>query len=150
MIITSFSDHEYYNMFPMDFQGHYPEPGIQLLGLKTSNITVNRIIDSRRVVVSSTDQIDSKTVYALGAHHSKEPPPINNLPFETCESEIFNFPVPGFSSSYRELEIVGHHILGSHCMLVGHVINAKQRINSHSSFYQIHRFEYPGSGYRDI
>jgi flavin reductase (DIM6/NTAB) family NADH-FMN oxidoreductase RutF len=150
VIITSFRDNEYYNMFPMDFQATYPEANFQLLGLKTSNITVNRIINSRKVVVSSTDEIDSKTVYELGAHHSKEPPPIDKLPIKTGRSEIFDFPVPAFSSSYMELEIVNHQILGSHCLLMGKIVNLKKAYENSSALYHIHMFEYPGSGYKDI
>jgi flavin reductase (DIM6/NTAB) family NADH-FMN oxidoreductase RutF len=150
VIITSFSDKDYYNMFPMDFQGIYPEENMYLLGLKTSNITVNRIIHSGRVVVSSTDQIDSKTVYDLGAHHSKEPPHIEQLPFETRKSDLFKFPVPAFSSNYRELEIVRHHILGSHCMLMARIANTIYISESRSALYHIHIFEFPGSGYAEV
>jgi flavin reductase (DIM6/NTAB) family NADH-FMN oxidoreductase RutF len=150
VIITSFCDNEYYNMFPMDFQGNYPESNLHLLGLKTSNITLNRIIDAGRVVVSSTDEIDSKTVYDLGAHHSKEPPPVDSLPFRTRKSEIFEFPVPEFSSSYRELEIVHHQILGSHCLLMGRIANSKHFMEGRSALYHVHMFAYPGSGYQDI
>ena len=150
VIITSFSDNEYYNLFPMDFQGTYPEANFHLLGLKTSNITLNRIINSGRVVVSSTDEIDSRTVYELGAHHSKEPPPMETLPFRTFRSENFEFPVPAFSSSYKELEIVHHQILGSHCMLMGKIVNSKQLTRNRSALYHVHMFAYPGSGYQDI
>lgn len=150
VIITSFRDNEYYNMFPMDFQGTYPEANFYLLGLKTSNITVNRIMNSRKVVVSSTDEIDSKTVYELGAHHSKEPPPIDKLPIKTRKSEIFDFPVPAFSSSYKELEIINHQILGSHCLLMGKIVNSKEEHENRSSLYHVHMFEYPNSGYKDI
>jgi hypothetical protein len=150
VIVTSFCDKDYYNMFPMDFQGTYPEANFHLLGLKTTNITLNRIKNSGKVVVSSTDDVDSKTIYELGAHHSKEPPPLDALPFRTSKSEIFEFPVPAFSSSYKELEIVNHQILGSHCMLLGKIANSNKLTENRSSLYHIHMFAYPGSGYRDI
>lgn len=150
VIVTSFRDHEYYNIFPMDFQGEYPEINTYLLGLKTSNITVNKIIETKRVVVSTTDDIDSKTIYDLGAHHSNIPPTIENLSFKVRESELLKFPVPGFSSAYKEIEIIGNYKLGSHMMLVGRILNAKKITENHNSLYHVHFFEQLHAGYKEI
>ncbi len=150
VIVISYRSKEYYNIFPMDFQGEYPEINLYLLGLRISNITVNKIIETKRVVVSSTEEIDSKTMYALGAHHSKAPPEIGSLPFRVSESELLKFPVPEFSSSYREIEITDHFKLGSHMMLVGRIINSKKIQDSRSSLYHIHFFEQLKSGYEIV
>lgn len=147
VIVTSFRDHEYYNLFPMDFQGEYPEVNIYLLGLKKTNITINKIIESKRVVVSTTEAIGTKTIYALGAHHSKSPPKIEDLSFKVIESELLKFPVPEFSSSYKEIEIISNYELGSHIMLVGKVVNSVVLKESYSSLYHVHFFEYLQSGY---
>lgn len=147
VIVTSFRDNEYYNMFPMDFQGEYPEANIYLLGLSKTNITVNKIIEAKRVVVSTTEQIDAKTIYELGAHHSKSPPKIENLSFKVIESESLKFPIPEFSSSYKEIEIISNYQLGSHIMLVGKILNSVVLKESHSSLYHVHFFEYLQSGY---
>ncbi len=150
VIVTSFRNKEYYNIFPMDFQGEYPEINVYLLGLRVSNITVNEIIETKRVVVSSTEEIDSKTMYALGAHHSKTPPEIQSLPFRVSESELLKFPVPEFSSWYREIEITDHFKLGSHMMLVGRILNSKKMHDSRNSLYHIHFFEQLKSGYEIV
>lgn len=86
-------------------------------------------------------------MYALGAHHSKAPPELENLPFRFEESELLKFPVPAFSSSYREIEITDHFKLGSHMMFVGRIINSKKLRDSHTSLYHIHFFEQLKSGY---
>jgi flavin reductase (DIM6/NTAB) family NADH-FMN oxidoreductase RutF len=150
VIVTSFKNDEYYNIFPMDFQGEFPEANIYLLGLKATNITVNKIIESKRVVVSTTEAIDTKTIYDLGVHHSKTPPKVENLPFNVEESELLKFPVPEFSSSYREIEIINSYKLGSHIMLVGKILNSKNLHHSYCSLYHVHFFEHFGSGYAEV
>ena len=149
VIVTSFRNNEYYNIFPQDFQGEYPEIDIYLLGLKVSNITVNRIIETKRVVVSSTETIDTRTIYGLGAHHSKTPPRIEDLSFKVQDSELLKFPVPAFSSSYKEIEITDHIKLGSHIMLVGRILNSIQVKENHFSLYHVHFFEYVHSRYEE-
>ena len=104
-------------------------------------------METKRVVVSSTEAIDSKTIYDLGAHHSKTPPSMKNLSFKVNESELLKFPVPEFSSSYKEIEIIENYKLGSHIMLVGRILNSRQLKENHSSLYHVHFFEYLHSDY---
>ncbi len=141
VIVTSFRENEYYNMFPMDFHGEYPEVNIYLLGLKATNVTVNKIIERKEVVVSSTEDIDTKTIYDLGAHHSNTRPKIEDLCFKVVESELLKFPVPEFASFYKEIEIINAMTLGSHIMLVGKVINSKILKEDICSLYHVHFFE---------
>lgn len=150
VIVVSYRNNEYYNIFPMDFQGEYPEIKTYLLGLRVSNITVNKIIETKRVVISGTEGVDSKTMYALGAHHSKEPPQLEKLPFGVGESELLKFPVPSFSSSYQEIEVTDHFKLGSHMMFVGRIINSKKLKESQTSLYHIHFFEQLKSDYEEV
>jgi flavin reductase (DIM6/NTAB) family NADH-FMN oxidoreductase RutF len=150
IIIVSYMHNEYYNIFPMDFQSYYPEENLYLLGLRTTNITVKKIIETRRVVISDIDGIDINTIYALGAHHSKTPPKIGELPFKVKESELFKFPLPEFASSYKEIEIIGNYELGSHMMLVGKIKNSKKIKENLSSLYHLHFFEYVNSDYEEV
>ncbi|HLK30538.1 MAG TPA: hypothetical protein VKT28_18295 [Puia sp.] len=150
VIIVSFKDGDYYNIFPMDFQGYYPEENIYLLGLRTTNITLSKIINAKQVAISNIDTTDVKTVYDLGAHHGTSPPKIKDLPFKIFESEALKFPIPEFASEYKEVEIIKHYNLGSHTMLVGKVVNSKKIKNHLASFYHVHFFEqanvnYPGA-----
>jgi flavin reductase (DIM6/NTAB) family NADH-FMN oxidoreductase RutF len=150
IIIVSYKDNEYYNIFPMDFQGYYPEENLYLLGLRTTNITVKKIIETKCVVISDIDAIDIKTIYALGAHHSKTPRKIEELPFKVKESELFKFPLPEFASSYNEVEIIGNYELGTHMMIVGKIKNSKKIKENLSSLYHLHFFEYVNSNYQEV
>ena len=141
VIIVSFRNDDYYNIFPMDFQGFYPEENLYLLGLRTTNITLKKIIEFKRVVVSDFEIRDIKTIYDLGAHHGSQPPKIDDLPFAVYESEMLKFPVPEFATGYKELEIIGHQNLGSHTLLIGKIIHLKKIKDPLLTFYHVHYFE---------
>ena len=134
----------------MDIQGHITESGLYILGLRTTNLALNKIIASKKVVIGDTHKADIKTIYDLGKHSSKDPAPLETLPFSTVNSELFHFPVPDFSSSYKEVEIIRNRLLGYHMLLVGRVINTKQTDPDPSSLYHVHIFEFMDSGYKDL
>lgn len=147
VVVVSYKEEGYYNIFPMDFQCYVAGRNRYMLGLRTTNITVEKILRAKKVVISDTDTIDISTIYALGRHHSGEPPGINELPFHTTDSERFKFPVPAFSASYREIELTGHYRTGSHLLLIGKVVNTKEIRKGSSPLYHIHFFQSTQSHY---
>jgi len=150
IIIVSYKDEDYCNIFPMDIQGYAQEDGMYVLGLRTTNVTLDKILKAKKVVVCDTDAVDIDTVYTLGKHPSASPPKIENLPFGTTESEIFKFPVPDFSGSYKEIEIITHKKMGYHMLMIGKIINAKTLKQNTSSFYHVGFLEYLKAHYNNI
>ncbi len=73
IIIVSYKDDNYYNIFPMDIQGYIAEEKLYILGLRTTNVTLNKILEGKKVVVCDTDTVDINTVYDLGKHSSAAP-----------------------------------------------------------------------------
>ena len=150
VIVISYRNEDYFNMFPMDIQGHVSESNLYLLGLRHSNITLEKILLTKKLVIADSSRADIKTIYSLGRHFSKAPPKPEELPFVTSESSLFKFPVPGFSSAYKEVEIIKHINLGYHMLLIGKIVNAVQLREDDVSLYHIHFFEFAGSGYKSI
>jgi len=150
IILVSFRSGEYFNIFPMDFQGYYPEKEMYILGLRTTNITLEKIIAEKKVVVSVTDDTDIKTIYSLGKHHSTNPPGIDKLGFEIGKSELFSFPVPLFSKNYKEITIIDHLKIGSHVMLIGKVLNDHKGSVRISSIYHLHGYHSRNSVYEEV
>lgn len=140
VIAVSFKDGDYYNIFPMDFQCFLKERNMYVLGLRTTNVTLNRIIEKKRVVIGDTDQAEVKILYALGNHHSSAPPSLDKLPFSVIESEQFGFPVPSFCAEYKEIELISNFKIGTHMMLIGKVVNEKALRLWTSSVYHTHFF----------
>lgn len=150
VIVVSFRDGDYYNIFPMDFQCFLKAQNVYILGLRVTNMTLKKMLAVKKVVVGDTSDVGRDTLYALGRHHSTSPPPLSKLPFKTTDSERFGFPVPDFSASYKEIELLGDYQLGTHTVMVGKVMNTVEKREQQSSIYHIHTFHalvsrYPGT-----
>lgn len=150
IISVSYKEDNYYNIFPMDIQGHIPESDLYILGLRTTNLTLTKILATKKIVIADTHKADIKTIYSLGRHLSSSPPQIESLPFSTSNSELFNFPVPDYSSSYKEVEIIQNKKLGYHMLLLGRIINSKQTEPDPSLLYHVHILEFVDSGYDNV
>jgi len=147
IIVVSYKEDGYCNIFPMDIQGHIPDSNLYILGLRTTNLTLGKIIATKKIVISDTNNADIKTIYSLGKHGSSAPPPLESLPFKTSNSELFGFPVPDFSSGYKEVEIIQHRELGYHMLLLGKIVNVKETLPEPSQLYHVHILEFMNSGY---
>ena len=150
IIIVSYQDAEYYNIFPMDIQGYIQEEGIYILGLRTTNVTLNKILEAKKVVVCDSDAVDIKTVYDLGKHSSTSPTAKEKLPFGTTDSELFGFPVPDFTGSYKEIEIIQHKKMGYHMLMVGKVVNDKKIKPNPTSLFHVGFLQFQMGNYKNI
>ena len=150
IIIVSYRDESYCNIFPMDIHGFIEEEGLYLLGLRTTNVTLEKILTAKKVVVCDTDSVDINTVYTLGKHPSASPTPKEQLPFGTTDSELFGFPVPDFAGSYKEIEIIQNKKMGYHMLMVGKVLNHKKIKPNASSFYHVGFLQFQKSKYESI
>lgn len=147
VIAVSYKDDRYFNIFPMDFQCFIEKSNMLVLGLRTTNTTLAKILASKKVVVSDTTSVDISTIYNLGRNHSSAPPAIDQLSFEVTKSKTFDFYVPAFSASYREFEIVDHVELGTHTMMIARLVSSEKLNNNQSCVHHIHFFEFMNSDY---
>jgi flavin reductase (DIM6/NTAB) family NADH-FMN oxidoreductase RutF len=150
IIIVSYADDEYCNVFPMDIHGYIEEEGIYLLGLRTTNITLDKILNAGKVVVCDTDTVDINSVYNLGKHSSTAPTPVDQLPFGTLKSEVFGFPVPECAGGYKEIEIFDHKKMGYHMLIMGRVINNKVLKSNPESLYHVGFLQFQTGDYTSI
>jgi flavin reductase (DIM6/NTAB) family NADH-FMN oxidoreductase RutF len=135
VVLVSFRDDEYFNIFPMDFQGHVPGANRYILGLRKTNIALQKIVRRKQIVVCKVPATKQEIIYQLGKHHGSTPPSIDKLPFSCRSSEHFSFPVPDFSFEYLEIELDDFQTLGSHMLMVGRVAN---RVTGSSPERQLH------------
>lgn len=150
IIIVSYKDEDYYNIFPMDIQGYISEERLYVLGLRTTNITLDKILKTKKVVICDTDSVDIKTVYDLGKHSSAKPTPVEELPFGVSESGQFGFFVPDFSGAYKEVEIIYNRKMGYHMLMVGKVLNEKELKPNHSSLFHVGFLQFQLANYTNI
>ncbi|MCC8427174.1 hypothetical protein [Mucilaginibacter sp. UR6-11] len=150
IIIVSYQDDEYYNIFPMDIQGYILEQGIYLLGLRTTNVTLDKILAAKKVVICESDEMDIEIIYQLGKHPSTSPTKKEEMPFAITESELFGFPVPATIGGYKELEIFYNRKMGYHMLLVGKVANSKVIKESPASLYHVGFLQFQKGDYKSI
>lgn len=150
IIIVSYRDAEYCNIFPMDIHSYIEAEGLYLLGLRTTNVTLNKILEEKKVVVCDTNAVDINTVYNLGKHSSKSPTPVDQLDFKVSDSELFKFPVPEFSGGYKEIEIIQHKKMGYHMLMIGKVVNRKVLKQNPASLYHVGFLQAQQGDYKSI
>jgi len=150
IIIVTYKEPGYLNIFPMDIHGYIEEEGLYILGLRTTNVTLDKILEEKKVVVCDTDTVDIETVYKLGKHSSSSPTPVEQLPFAVNDSERFGFPVPDFTGSYKEIEILQHKKMGYHMLMVGKVVNEKKIKQDTSSLYHVGFLQFQQGNYTNI
>lgn len=150
VVIISYEEEGYYNLFPMDFRHYYEQDDLYVFGLRSTNITLEKILKAGKLVACNTDAAKLKDIYFLGKHHSSAPPEKSGMPFNLVQSELYKFPVPVFSASYKEVKIMGSRIIGSHVLMIGKVENEKTTRPNETSVYHIHYFEYVKAGYMQL
>ena len=150
IIMVSYQDENYCNIFPMDIHAYIEAEGLYILGLRTTNITLDKILEQKKVVVCDTDTVDINTIYNLGKHPSTSPTPKEQLPFGTTNSEIFGFPVPDTCGSYKEIEVLQNRVMGFHMLIVGRVVNFKKLKPETSSFYHVSFLQFQKSNYNSV
>lgn len=119
--IVSFRQGDYYNIFPMDLLGAITMHPRFVFGLQCKNVTLPKILETRRLVVSEVSYEYKDTIYQLGRHHSGHPPSLESLPFNIITTENFKYYIPEWAESYREIHILQSRKLGSHMLLWGEV-----------------------------
>ncbi|NJM24417.1 MAG: hypothetical protein HC859_01705 [Bacteroidia bacterium] len=147
MVAVCFSENDYYNIFPMDFKCLCYDDDLCILGLRTTNITLKKMIAAGKVVIGDTDRAPLKTIYDLGNHHSSTPPPVSELPFKVGESKLFKFPVPAFCASYIEVAFYHSEGVGSHTLLIGRIIHRSRAAEPPHHLYHYHYFGHIGAGH---
>ena len=140
--VVSFKKDDYYNIFPMDLIGEIASCNKYIFGLRHTNITLDKIIETKKIVASEVSFNQKNIIYQLGEHHGAGAPPILSLPFRTMLSRQFKFYVPEWVESYKEIKIIRTINLGSHMLLWGEVMNEEKISAPTGNLYHIHFLQY--------
>lgn len=139
--VVSFREGDWFNIFPMDLVGDIPASKRYVFGLRHSNVTLGRIIETGKICVSEVPYDYKSVIYQLGKHH-KEPLSETKLPFKVISSETFGFPIPEWANRYKEIRIVSTMNLGSHMLLWGEEVYEKYIHESRGHLFHIHFLHY--------
>ncbi len=139
--LISYRDGSWFNIFPMDLVGDIPGSPRYVFGLRHTNTTLARIIEAKKLVVSEVPNEYKEIIYRLGKQHRQQLAG-TVLPFDLIHSESFDFPVPEWVNSYKEIQINGTLNLGSHMLLWGEEINEKFLSKPSGHLFHIHFLHY--------
>lgn len=140
--IISFRSEDHYNIFPMDLVGELRKNNRMIFGLRHTNRTLSRIIETKKITASEVPYTSKAAIYSLGSHHSTTPPLPQELPFTIFESTSFGFYIPEWAESYKEVRILKTINLGSHMLLWGELVNETILKPLTTSLYHIHFLHY--------
>ena len=147
--LISFKENDWFNIFPMDLVGDVPLSKRYVFGLRHTNVTLARIIETKKMVVSEIPYQFKNIIYQLGKHHH-QPLSDSSLPFECITSDTFGFPIPVWATAYKEIKIVKTLNLGSHMLLWGEEIGARNLTSSSGHLYHIHFLHYLHQKKKDL
>lgn len=136
--VISFRQDNYFNIFPMDLLGDISTSNRYVFGLRHSNIALNKIITTGKLVVAEAPFAQKEAIFRLGTHHSANPPALHTLPFKTIESKDHGFYIPDWVLSYREINILKTINLGSHMLLWGATSGEQTLQQPTSNLYLVH------------
>jgi len=140
--IVSFRRDDYYNIFPMDLLGNIEKGNRCVFGLRHTNLSLDGIMETKRLAVSEVPFRYKDLIYQLGKHHSSSPPPLSSLPFKLVKSKNFEFYIPDWAENYKEIKILKTLNLGSHMLLWGEA-REKNIINKQDNhLFLIHFLHY--------
>jgi len=136
--LVTFRQKDYFNIFPMDLLGDIPAHGRYVFGLRHTNTSLKRILETGKLAVCEVPSKYEKIIYQLGKHHSSLPPALDELPFSVGPSKNFEFYIPGVAESYKEVHITRNIDLGSHILLWGETIGEETLAVPGDHLYLVH------------
>jgi hypothetical protein len=139
--LISYRDGSWFNIFPMDLVGDIPESPRYVFGLRHTNTTLARIIEAKKLVVSEVPYEYKDIIYRLGKQHRQQLAG-TVLPFDLIHTEFFDFPVPEWVNSYKEIRVTDTMNLGSHMLLWGEEVNEKILNKPSGHLFHIHFLHY--------
>ena len=144
VILVSIDAPGHHNIFPMDLIGPLGRSGLFALALRSTNVSVPAMRESRRVALSCMPATMKDTVYALSAHHKQPLQDWTALPFPVRRSRTFGIPAVAAALRIRELDIVHSEEVGSHTFFLGRIVSEEAlthdaQLHHTAGFHQAYR-----------
>jgi hypothetical protein len=136
--LISFRQDDHFNIFPMDLLGDISKRGRYVFGLRHTNVSLPRIIETGKLVVAEVSHVHKDLIYQLGKHHSGSPPSLDELPFGVSLSNNYGFYIPDVVERYREIRILGSKDLGSHMLLWGECLEEQVLKGPQAHLFVVH------------
>jgi flavin reductase (DIM6/NTAB) family NADH-FMN oxidoreductase RutF len=128
VVLVSVETPGHRNIFPMDLIGPLRRSGFFSLALRSTNVSLPTMRETRRVALSGVPAGLKAAVYKLAEHHKQPLRNWNELSFPVRLSREFGIPVVSDALNIRELAIVRYQEIGSHTFFLGHVVSEENPV----------------------
>lgn len=144
VVLVSVDAPDHRNMFPMDLIGPLQQSGSFSLALRSTNVSVPMMRETRRVALSHMPVAMKAEVYKAAEHHKEPLKDWDALPFPVRPSKEFRIPVVAAALRVQELAIVHSQEIGLHTFFLCRVICDEKwmegdQLHHTAGFYQAYR-----------
>ena len=154
VVLVSINAPDHRNMFPMDLIGPLQRSGIFSLALRSTNVSVPVMRETRRVALSHMPAAMKAEVYKAAEHHKEPLPDWNALPFPVRPSKEFGIPAVAAALRVQELAIVHSQEIGLHTFFLCRVIGNQEwsegeQLHHTAGFHQAYRHR-QGAPFKEV
>ncbi|HEY4145814.1 flavin reductase [Pinirhizobacter sp.] len=144
VVLVSVNTPDHRNIFPMDLIGPLERSGIFSLALRSTNVSVQTIRETRRVALSHIPATMKAAVYKAAEHHKSPLHDWDALQFPVQPSKESGIPVVASALRVQELAIVHSQEIGLHTFFLCRVIadegySAGDQLHHTAGFHQAYR-----------
>jgi flavin reductase (DIM6/NTAB) family NADH-FMN oxidoreductase RutF len=144
VVLVSVDAPDHRNMFPMDLIGPLQRSGIFSLALRSTNVSVPVMRETRRVALSHMPAAMKAEVYKAAEHHKEPLKDWDALPFPVRLSKEFGIPAVAMALRIQELAIVHSQEIGLHTFFLCRVIGNEawsegKQLHHTAGFHQAYR-----------
>lgn len=144
VVLVSVDAPGHQNIFPMDLIGPLERSGFFSLALRSTNVSVPVMRETRRVALSGMPATMKAVVYKLAEHHRQPLKDWTALPFPVRPSQTFEIPVVTAALRIQELAIEHSQEIGSHVFFLCRVVSEENlaesdQLHHTAGFHQAYR-----------
>ena len=136
--IVTISDGILMNMFPTDLHGASGQKGY-LSSLRIGGMASRQVETYKRIVISEVDSLSYNSSYALGKNHMASLKDEKLFSLHHERSAFFDFPLPSFALSYREMNMIDSFDHGIHRIYLYEVVNHTS-VRQSNTLAHIHQY----------
>jgi len=135
VVLAAVKDGDFYQLFPIDLHGTLHDQNICAWGIRHSNKAIPHLINSKKVVIADVPYTSFKAIYSLGNFSTNKE--IGEKDSAKISTRTWQFMLPDFVLSYKEIELVHYEDIGSQCLFWGRVIH-EETVVSGKALHHVH------------
>ncbi|MBC8046791.1 MAG: hypothetical protein H7Y00_08350 [Fimbriimonadaceae bacterium] len=136
--VISLGKNNLFNLFPTDLHGAIDDT-FYVGSLRHEGKACQQVEEIKKIALANVPADFSQDAYAMGKNHMQGLKSIDNFKTGSLRTELFNYPLPDETLSYREMELQDHFDAGIHRLLFYKIIHQKVISNNSATLCHLHK-----------